>query len=137
MKRTIPISAFQETNSWDDENVVRDFISDDAMLVITDNTKILLIIEKIRTKSAGVFMSMNTLESVASVISDKPKRKRGTLSKSKAEKFAKILHEQSKILVALGETYKLMATALEASKDNFEEIVKEDERIKKYNENPF
>lgn len=138
-RQTISSSAFQEINAWDDESVIYNFVPEEASLIETDNTKLLLILEKIHTSRAGDFMSANTLEKLAPVISGKkPKgKKRDTINKSRAEKLAKILHAQSKILIALAETYKLMAIALEASMDNFEEIVKEDKHIKRSVENPF
>ena len=64
--------------------------------------------------------------------------KKMTMTKDDATKLSNILNEQSKKLEGLAVSYRIMATALLASRDDLVEVAKNsDKRMRDYIDNPF
>lgn len=59
------------------------------------------------------------------------------LNKKSAERIANDLYRQADKLENLAQTYRILATALNHSLDDIEEVVRMDETIKKALDNPF
>jgi hypothetical protein len=131
-------SSFHEIDRWDKEYALRKFLPDNTTLVITDNSNIILVVEK---GYRGV--DINFLDRLAGVFTQVKSRFKAfgrqiTMTKDDAQNIANILHEQSKKLAAMSETYNLLATGLLASKNNFVEIAKNtDDYMKDILDNPF
>lgn len=132
-KKILLTSAFQEINSWDKENGIQKFVPEGALILKSDNTDIVLLVEKIKTVK-GEFTRVSLLDKIVGEISRKGVKK---ISKRDAINTAKILREQSKKLESLAETYKIMAIAIEADKDSFLDTVQDDQVIRKLLDNPF
>lgn len=132
-KKILLTSAFQEINSWEKENGIQKFVPDGALILKSDNTELVLIIEKVKTVK-GDFTKISLLDRIAGEIS---KNKDKKISKTDAKNTARVLREQAKKLEGLSETYKIMALALEANKDVFNDVVRDDPNIKKVLDNPF
>lgn len=132
-------SGFQEIDDWDKESVLRKYLPEGVKIFRSDDSNILLIAEFRR----GGGYRVNLLNKLAFAISKakdfyyKFRGKKMTMTKNDADKLANILIEQSKKLEAMSVTYRVMATALLASKDDFVEVVKNDPLISRSIENPF
>lgn len=133
MMRALPLN-FRGTNTWDKEKVLSRFVADGARAVVTDNSGIIVILEE-RNKNGGYRLDL--LDRIAAVINDTKSIKKKQITKDEADTMVSVLKEQSKKLETMAATYKLLAAALSGSRDNFVEISKNDEHIKKILDNPF
>lgn len=127
--KPLSILSFQEIDVWDRESVLGKFLN--AKVVRTNVSDILIVVEK--NRRGGLDVSL--LDRLASAINNTSKKK---MDKDSAKTIANILNEQSKKLEAMSITYRIMASALMASKDNFIEATKNtDSYLKDSLENPF
>ena len=105
-----------------------------ANIIFAENSNIILIVEK---DNVSLLDKLSFMVSKGADFYHKIKGKKKPMTKDEAQKVANILNEQSKKLESMSVTYRLMATALIMSKDNFADIICKDENIKKIIENPF
>jgi len=133
------VSGFQEIESYEDEAILKRFLPSGAILVRTDNSNLVLVME---VKKRGT--SLNMLDRVALAVSNAKDYyyrifgKKMKMTQDDAVKLSVILNEQSKKLEGMAVSYRIMASALMASKDDLIEVIKNsDERVRDYIDNPF
>lgn len=139
-------SNFRAISEWEDRRArsLTPLLPHNAQLVVTNNTDLVLIVEN---STDGAREQVNMLDKLATQIGAaealnrllKKNSKRPYITRDDARKISQVLLEQSKKLEALSVTYRLMASALSASSENFKEVCEtNDEHLKKVmHRNPF
>lgn len=133
-------SGFHEINPYEPGGVLLRYLPKRSRLVITDNSNVLLIIER---RSNGEQVAVNLLDRIASIFSQAKSYfsafgKKMVIRKDDAQQMANILKEQATRLETMASTYRLLAATIASSKDNFVEISKgADKHIEKIIDNPF
>jgi hypothetical protein len=136
-------SGFQEIDIWDTASSLKKLLGRNIKLIVTNESGIVLIAEE---RSKGVYnqgYAISLLDRIALAVSKadsfyyRVRGKKKRISKDDAKTIANILNEQSKKLESMSATYRIMATALLNSADNFIEISKSDKHIRNLIENPF
>lgn len=131
--------GFREIDSWEKESLLEKFIPPNAMLIYSDRSDVILIAERGKGKFSPT-TSISFLDRIVSLVRHMKKGgfkvfgRKMTITKDEAQTLANILNDQSKKLRAMSEMYKLIATTLLVSKDDFDELIAQSD---KQPSNPF